>query len=71
MSEADPMAFFEELKTVDVSSQLFLSSKWTWGEQLQITGGLYIRGGVLLDPSKTVNATQTQSSSPIVKKVNK
>jgi hypothetical protein len=32
MNEADPTASSEELRTVDISSQLFLSSKWTWGE---------------------------------------
>jgi hypothetical protein len=52
MNEADPMAFSKELRTVDVSSQLFLSSKRTRGEQLQITGGLYVGGGVFAHPEQ-------------------
>jgi hypothetical protein len=52
MNEADPTAFSEELRTVDVSLQLFLSSKRTRGEQLQIIGGLYVGGGVFARPEK-------------------
>jgi hypothetical protein len=52
MNEADPTAFTKELRTVDASSQLFLSSKWTRGEQLQITGGLYVGGGVFARPEQ-------------------
>jgi hypothetical protein len=68
---SDPTTFFEELRTVDVSSQLFLSSKRTRGEQLQIIGSLYVGGAFLLAPIKTVNASQTQRRRPTVKKVNK
>ena len=52
MSEADPSEFSEELRTVDVSSQLFLSSKRMRGEQLQITGGLYVGGGIFARPEQ-------------------
>jgi hypothetical protein len=52
MDEADPTAFTEELRTVDASSQLFLSSKRTRREQLQITGGLYVGGGVFARPEQ-------------------
>jgi hypothetical protein len=52
MNEADLTAFSKELRTVDVSSQLFLSSKQTRGEQLQITGGLYVGRGVFAHPEQ-------------------
>jgi hypothetical protein len=52
MNEANPTAFSEELRTVDVSSQLFLSSKRTRGEQLQIIRGLYVGGGVFSRPEQ-------------------
>jgi hypothetical protein len=52
MNKADPTAFTEELRTVDASLQLFLSSKRTRGEQLQITRGLYVGGGVFARPEQ-------------------
>jgi hypothetical protein len=68
MNEANPTAFSEELRTVDISSQLFLSSKRTRGEQLEVC---MLEGAFLLALSKTVNASQTQRPRPTVKKVNK
>ena len=52
MSEADFNESTKELKTVDISSQLFLSSKQTQGEQLQVTGGLYLGRGVFTRPEQ-------------------
>ena len=46
MSEDDPTKFSEELRVADISLQLFLFSKRASGEQLQITGGLDVGGGV-------------------------
>jgi hypothetical protein len=66
MNEADPTAFSEELRTVDVSSQLFLSSKRTRGEQLQITGGLYVGGGVFARPEQNsvrISDSETETDS--------
>jgi hypothetical protein len=66
MNEADPMAFSEELRTVDVSSQLFLSSKRTRGEQLQIIGGHYVGGGVFARPEQNrecISNSETETNS--------
>jgi hypothetical protein len=54
MNVADPTAATEELRTMDVSSQLFLSSKRARGEQLVLTHqgvkGLYVGGGHFCSP---------------------
>jgi hypothetical protein len=66
MDEADPTAFTEELRTVDASSQLFLSTKRTRGEQLQITGGLYVGGGVFARPEQNsvrISDSETETDS--------
>jgi hypothetical protein len=66
MNEADPTAFSEELRTVDVNSQLFLSSKQTRGKQLQITGGLYVGGGVFARPEQNrerISDSETETDS--------
>jgi hypothetical protein len=66
MNEADPTAFFEELRTVDVSLQLLLSSKRTRGEQLQITGGLYVERGVFARPEQNrecISDSETETDS--------
>jgi hypothetical protein len=56
MNVADPTKSTGELRTVDVNSQLFLSSKQAPGEQLQLThqgaGGMYIGGGIFACPEQ-------------------
>jgi hypothetical protein len=52
MNVADYTELTGELRTVDVSSQLFLSSKQVRDEQLQITGGLYVGEGVFASPEQ-------------------
>jgi hypothetical protein len=66
MNEDDPTAFTEELRTVDASSQLFLSSKRTQEEQLQITRGLYVGGGVFARPEQNsvrISDSETETDS--------
>jgi hypothetical protein len=66
MNEANPTAFSKELRTVDVSSQLLLSSKRTRGEQLQITRGLYVGGGVFARPEQNrerISDSKTETDS--------
>jgi hypothetical protein len=75
MNKANPTASSGKLRTVDVSSQLFLSSKRACGEQLQLThqgiGTLYVGGGIFTRPEQNVNTTQTQRPSPTQKELNK
>jgi hypothetical protein len=70
MNEADPTASLGELRTVDVSSQLFLSSKRARGEQLQLihqgAGGLYVGGGIFAPPKQNRhgnNDSETESDT--------
>ena len=68
MIEADPSESPEELQTIDVSLQLFLTSKRTQvEEQLQLTRGVYLGGAILLALAKTVNAAQTLVYGAMVK----
>ena len=53
MTEADPSESPEELQTIDVSSQLFLTFKrMQVEEQLQLTGGVYLGGGHFARPDQ-------------------
>jgi hypothetical protein len=66
MNKANPTAFTEKLRTVDASSQLFLSSKRTREEQLQITEGLYVGGGVFARPEQNsvrISDSETKTDS--------
>jgi hypothetical protein len=61
----DPTASPQHLRNVDVSSQLFLTSKCARGEQL---GSLsMLLGGFLVGPSKTSYATTTLRLTQIQK----